>query len=86
MQFDWMIFDAETNVLSSYPYSLQVYTQEFGMRMRRLLGGAEHVKAKTKRLVYLKKKELLLYLLCSFSILNHIKTLENSLSKDMQHP
>ena len=42
-----MIFDAETHVLSSYPCSLQVYIQEFGMRVRRLLGGAEHTKEKT---------------------------------------
>ena len=45
-----MIFDTETIVLSSYFCSLQIYIQEFGMRMRLLLGGAEHAKAKTKRL------------------------------------
>ena len=46
------------------------------MRTCRLLGGAEHAKAKTKEAFGFFKKELLSYLLCTFSIKNNIKTFE----------
>ena len=68
-----MIFDAETNVLTSYLCSLQVYIQEFGMRMRRLLGSPSTRKQKRRGS---SKKALLSYLLCFFSTLNNIKTFE----------
>ena len=71
-----MIFDAETNVMSSYLCSLQVYIQEFGMRMCRLLGALSMRKQKRRGLLFF-KKELLSYLLCYFSILNNIKPFEN---------
>ena len=43
-----MIFDAELNALSLCLCSVQVYTQEFEMRTRHLLGDAGHAKANTK--------------------------------------
>ena len=73
MQFDWMIYIAETNVLTSYVCSLQVYIKEFGMHMHRLFGVLSTQKQNKEACLFF-EKELLLYLLCSFSILNNIKT------------
>ena len=54
-----MIFDAETNVLTSYLCSLHVYIQEFGMRMRRLLGVPSTRKQKWRGLsIFLKRTAL----------------------------
>ena len=47
-----MIFDAESNVLSSCLCSLQVFIQEFDMRTRRLLGAPSTRKQKQKRPVF----------------------------------
>ena len=57
--------------MSSYLCSLQVYIQEFGMCMRRLLGGAKHAKAKTKRLVYFLKRTALVSVLLFFYFKQH---------------
>ena len=71
-----MTFDTQTNVLSSYLCSLQVYIQEFGMHMRHLLRGHRARERKNEEACLFFKKELLSYLQCSFSIWNNIKNFE----------
>ena len=68
--YNWF-FDVETNVLASYVCSLQVYIQEFSMRMCHLFGAPSMWKQKQRGLSIFWKRTALISVVLIFYLKQH---------------